>query len=350
MSVTTPFPAQAQPASTERAVSSVEARELILSGRATSGMRVAGHLDFSDNQGLTWLPDDLRVRRLTLTGCRRLRELPAGLHCYELEMGHTVVVWLPADITVEYRLNLEGCTRLQTLPTGLTTGSLVLRSCTSLQALPEGMDVYFLDIAGCTSLTGWPRRASVHVGHVDAAGCTGLTTLPPWLRAVAQLNLSECAGICDLPEGLTVRSWLDLANTGIRSLPASLHGVQLRWHGVPIDERIAFRPQTITAREVLDQQNAELRRVLLERMGYEAFLAEASARVLDRDRDAGGERRLLRVPLRGDEDLVCLAVYCPSTGRQYILRVPPSMHTCRQAAAWIAGYDNASDYQPIQET
>jgi hypothetical protein len=167
---------------------------------------------------------------------------------------------------------------------------------------------------------------------------------------VAQLNLSECTGIAALPDGLTVGSWLDLAHTGIRSLPASLSGVRLRWRGVPIDERIAFRPHTITAREVLNEQNAELRRVLLERMGYEAFLAEAQAMVLDRDRDAGGERRLLWVPLAGDEDLVCLAVYCPSTGRQYILRVPPSTRTCHQAAAWIAGYDNPDDYRPIQET
>jgi hypothetical protein len=290
------------------------------------------------------------VRRLTLTGCTRLRELPAGLRCYELEMRHAAVAWLPADIAVEYRLDLEGCTELGALPAGLKTGSLVLRGCTALRALPEELDVSFLDIAGCTALTGWPGRASVRVGHLNAAGCTGLTALPPWLTAVAQLNLSECTALGALPEGLTVSSWLDLANTGIRSLPASLHGVRLRWRGVPIDERIAFRPQTITAREVLDQQNAELRRVLLERMGYEAFLAQAAARELDRDRDAGGERRLLRVPLRGDEDLVCIAVFCPSTGRQYVLRVPPSTRTCRQAAAWIAGYDNPDEYRPVAET
>ena len=89
---------------------------------------------------------------------------------------------------------------------------------------------------------------------------------------------------------------------------------------------------------------------MLERMGYGAFLSHADAIVLDSDEDPGGERRLLKVPQENDEDLLCLAVYCPSTARQYILRVPPTMRTCRQAAAWIAGFDNVDDYQPIAET
>jgi hypothetical protein len=164
------------------------------------------------------------------------------------------------------------------------------------------------------------------------------------------LDINGCANLRELPEGLQVSSWLDLANTGIKSLPDSMNGVNLRWRGVPIDERIAFQPQSITVSEVLDQPNSELRRVLLERMGYEKFLAEAQAKVLDSDRDPGGERRLLYVPMQNDEPLVCLAVYCPSTGRQYMLRVPPKMRTCRQAAAWIAGFDREEDYQPIAET
>jgi hypothetical protein len=119
---------------------------------------------------------------------------------------------------------------------------------------------------------------------------------------------------------------------------------------VPIDERIAFRPETITGTEVLEEQNAERRRVLLERMGYEAFLQQVQAQEVHRDSDPGGERRLLRVPLGSDEPLVCLAVFCPSTGRQYLLRVPPGMRTCHQAAAWIAGFDNPKAYRPIAES
>jgi len=58
-------------------------------------------------------------------------------------------------------------------------------------------------------------------------------------------------------------------------------------------------------------------------MGYEAFMNEAQAEVIDSDVDPGGKRQLLRVTMARDEDLVCLSVLCPSTARQYIIRVPP---------------------------
>jgi hypothetical protein len=72
--------------------------------------------------------------------------------------------------------------------------------------------------------------------------------------------------------------------------------------------------------------------------------------VLDRDQDAGGPRRLLRVDVAGDEPLVCVSVICPSTRRQFMLRVPPTMTSCRHAVAWTAGFDNPDDYQPMVET
>jgi hypothetical protein len=143
---------------------------------------------------------------------------------------------------------------------------------------------------------------------------------------------------------------VDIAGTRIRSLPASMAGTPLRWRGVPVDERIAFRPETITSDEILAETNAERRRVLLERMGYETFLSKAQAEVLDHDTDPGGERRLLRVAMGRDEALVCVAVFCPSTGRQYVIRVPPATASCHQAAAWIAGFDDPDQYRPLVET
>jgi hypothetical protein len=54
--------------------------------------------------------------------------------------------------------------------------------------------------------------------------------------------------------------------------------------------------------------------------------------------------------MKGDEDLLCVSVICPSTARQYVIRVPPTMLTCRQAVAWVAGFDNPDDYRPLIET
>ncbi len=354
-------------------VSGAEARALLKRVRRMDeleGLSVTGQLNLANDRSLTHLPPGLsvdslnlsgcaalralplglRARRINITGCTALTELPPGLQCYELIAKHTSLRTLPEDLRVDYRLDLEGCAELTQLPPQLKVGSLVLRECTALEALPEGLDVYFLDIAGCTRLSRWPQNAAIRVGRLNARGCRQLGSLPPWLQQLSQLDVSGCVNLAELPTTLSVSSWLDLADTQISSLPTSARDAQLRWRGVPVDERVAFHPETITAAEVLGESNAELRRVLLERMGYDAFLAQAAAITLHTDRDAGGERRLLKVDLQGDEPLVCLAVLCPSTGRQYLIRVPPAMRTCHQAAAWIAGFDNPNDYRPILET
>jgi len=198
----------------------------------------------------------------------------------------------------------------------------------SLRDLPEGLEV--------------TRRLSVN-------GCTGLTRLPRSLRPVEQLDVGGCVNLKELPEEIEITGWVEVAGSGLTGLPRG-HAGGVRWRGVFVDERVAFRPETITAAEVLQEQNAELRRVMLERMGNERFLAEAGATVLDTDRDAGGERRLLRVAIPGDEDLVCVSVCCPSTGRRYLLRAPPHVRTCREAVAWGAGFEDPDQYRPLVET
>jgi hypothetical protein len=348
-----------------------EARAQILKGvAALPGWPISGHLDLSNQTKLTSLPTGIRATSINLNGCTKLRALPAdlvarrislrdcpaltsipsGLHCYDLDLRNSGLRELPAGLKVDNRLDLSDCQQLERLPEGLRVGSLVLRNCSALQQLPEGLDVSFLDIAGCTGLRDWPATGNISVGRLDASGCVRLRSLPDWLTNVAQLHLSGCGNLGRLPEGLRVSSWLDLGESSIMGLPESLRDVRLRWRGVPIDHRIAFQPETITIEEIVNEENAELRRVLLERMGYETFLAQAEAETLDRDRDPGGERRLLRVPMDEDEDLVCLAVLCPSTARQYILRVPPTMRSCHQAAAWIAGFDDPTLYRPLIET
>ena len=351
-------------------VSAAEARDRILRGAAGPNLTVRGHLDLSKQRHLTALPPGLsvtsldlsncsslralppglQVTRLNVSGCDALQELPPDLRCYELAARETPLKALPPDLRVAFSLDLSGCWALERLPDGLSVGSLVLRGCPALAALPEGLDVCFLDVSGCTRLRRWPAHGSLRIGRLVARGCTALDALPAWMARLAQLDVGGCIRLGALPETLQVTSWIDLADSGIAALPAGRRGAQLRWRGVAVDERIAFHPETITADEVLAAPNVERRRVLLECMGYERFLHETRAEVLDRDRDAGGERQLLRVPLERDEPLVCVAVRCPSTGRQYVLRVPPHMRTCRQAVAWTAGFADPDDYRPVAET
>lgn len=313
-----------------KVVSAEEARKRIAAGRETAGLVV--------RETLRW---EQRVDGL---------RLPEGLSCYELDVQGQPITVLPAGLSVGFRLVLRNCTHLESLPDGLTVGSLDVSGCTALRGLPEGLNVYFLDISGCPQLRGWPQAGRLDFGRLRAWGCTGLTELPPWIRRLSQLDLRDCANLRSLPNDLRVSSWIDVAGTGLRALPPTWAQVALRWRGVPVDARTAFRPEEITAAEVLAEPNAELRRVKLERMGFERFLREADADVLDEDRDAGGPRRLLRVPLENDEPLVCVSVHCPSTTRHYLIRVPPDMQTCRQAVAWTAGFDDPDDYRPLVET
>lgn len=276
--------------------------------------------------------------------------LPAGLSCYELDARSSQLTHLPADLRVDNRLLLDDCTRLQSLPTGLTAGSISLRNCTALESLPENLSCWFLDMTGCSRFSGWPNQASLQRGSLVLRGCLAVSQLPPWIGRLSHLDLSGCVQLTHLPEGIEVTSWVDVGGTGITGLPASLQGASLRWRGVRVDQRIAFHPDQISAKEALAQSNAELRRVMIERIGYLRFAQETNPTRLDQDRDAGGLRQLLRIELDEDEPLVGLSCCCPSTGRQYLIRVPPTMESCHQAAAWVAGFDDPALYHPDMET
>ncbi|MBW4629882.1 MAG: hypothetical protein KME49_31325 [Brasilonema octagenarum HA4186-MV1] len=185
------------------------------------------------------------------------------------------------------------------------------------------------------------------LGHLDLSGASALYNLPENLTCES-LDIRDCVNLTILPKGLHVTYWIELAGSGITSLPAG-HGFVLHWRGVRVSDSIAFESQSITGQDILNVENVELRRVLIERLGYETFLQQVGGLVRDRDRDAGGERQLVYIPFEDDEPLMVLKVTCPSTGHTHILRVPPYMRSCHQAAAWIAGFDNPDEYNPLIE-
>ena len=251
-----------------------------------------------------------------------------------------------ADISID----LSGSSRLERLPNGLRTGTLTLTNCVALQSLPSSLDVAFLDLEGCEALTALPEDLKLRGGRLNLKNCASLTRIPDNIGEVAQLDVSGCLNLTELPEGLGVTSWIDIGGSGITSLPPSYAHVGLRWNGVAISWQTAFEPSSLTCAQILAEPNAELRRVMIERFGYDRFMDEAGATQIDADTDAGGARRLLRIEIPDDEPLVCVAVQCPSTGHKFMLRVPPHITSCHQAVAWTAGYDDPSLYQPDIET
>lgn len=305
-----------------------DAREFILK-KKSGAIRVAGLVD--------------------LRGAK-VKQINAQLACHDLDATGSQLVTLPHGVQVASRLTLDDCNQLESLPVGLECGSLSLRNCSYLAALPEKLSTWFLDLTNCQRFSQWPTKATIHRGSLVLRNCIEVQSLPSWLKLLAQLDVSGCVQLNDLPEGLKVSSWVDVGGANIKGLPKSLEGVSLRWRTVRIDERIAFHPETLTAKEILTQDNAELRRVMIERMGYLRFAEDAEAEILDEAEDAGGETQLLRIPLGDDEPLVGLSCSCPSTGRRYLLRVPPTVMSCHEAAAWMAGYDDPKKYKPIIET
>jgi hypothetical protein len=294
--------------------------------------------------------DGLRVSRLDASKALSLARVGRNIHCRDMMLAGTAIEELPHDLQVTQRLDVSECRRLRRLPTGLKVGRLLARECTALETLPAGLQVSYLDLTGCSALEAIPADLVIRHGRLSLRNCERLTALPDHIGPIAQLDISGCLNITAIPPSLVVTAWIDIGGSGVKALPSHLLGIAIRWRGVPVDERIAFRPETLDVAEILAETNAERRRVMMERFGLDRFVARANATVLDEDRDTGGPRRLLRIALAGDEPLVCVSVICPSTHRQFMLRVPPTMTSCRQAVAWTAGFDDPDEYQPGVET
>ncbi|GAA0586152.1 DUF6745 domain-containing protein [Actinomadura livida] len=122
------------------------------------------------------------------------------------------------------------------------------------------------------------------------------------------------------------------------------------WRGMPIPPDFVDTLTGLTADRILAEENAELRRVMLEIFGYDRYLADTGARPLHRDETGV----LWSIDLPGDEPVVMVEVVNSTpepdgTYRTYYLRVPPTTRTARAGVAWTFGMDEA-DYHPEKQT
>ena len=253
---------------------------------------------------------------------------------------------MPDELIVTGTLRLNGEARLRELPTFLECTHLEVNDCPNLDLLPERLRATSVQArrTGVREITGdWLVRE-----HLNLSDNAHLRRLPERLTA-RSLSVANCPQLRELPAGLHLTNWVEVAGSGLTRLPSGLR-VNIQWQGTTVDERTAFMPEDLTGVEILNVRNVTRRRILLERFGLDRFIAEVGGLVIDRDRDAGGDRQLVRIPLDDDEPIVALRVRCPSTAHSYVLRVPPHIRTCRKAAAWMAGFENEQDYRPLIET
>jgi hypothetical protein len=150
------------------------------------------------------------------------------------------------------------------------------------------------------------------------------------------------------------------------------------WHGTSVPQHVIERPNGITPNEIDSEQNAEVRRVMLERFGESKYLLLTARKTHS---DTFGN--LYRRELRDDETLVMLQALnstpesdgkmtrdealtifdrrtpvchdgmmmelsqAPASLRfkTYMLRVPPETRTAHEAAAWL-GWCEGEEYNP----
>jgi hypothetical protein len=145
------------------------------------------------------------------------------------------------------------------------------------------------------------------------------------------------------------------------------------WHGVQVTQQLIERPETLTVRDIKDQGNAEVRRVMIDRYGVARYLKDSGARVVHEmpaDHPIKGLRtaRLLSVGVPGDETIVMVDLLNSTpepdgTTKRYQLRVDPNAYDgvasrdCHAAAAstWRMPDDSLAfkryqDYAPAFES
>jgi len=123
------------------------------------------------------------------------------------------------------------------------------------------------------------------------------------------------------------------------------------WHGTRVARRVIADPETLDPATVLLEPNVEVRRVMIERIGYQRLFRGLRMKPVAKDKTG----RLWRVDLPfPDEPIVVVEVENATKERdgsrkRYFLRVPPDIRTACDAVAWTFGI-GPDNYQPSVQT
>ncbi|MEG4589673.1 leucine-rich repeat domain-containing protein [Microcoleus sp. MOSTC5] len=104
------------------------------------------------------------------------------------------------------------------------------------------------------------------------------------------------------------------------------------YHGVRLPEEYGkVHPNQWQSQWLLTEKNAELRRVLIQGIGYDRICQELAAEQID----SWQEYSLLTIDNADVEPICLLKMTCPSTGFIHALRVPPNLTSAREAIRWV---------------
>jgi hypothetical protein len=131
--------------------------------------------------------------------------------------------------------------------------------------------------------------------------------------------------------------------------PHSDDGPSHRWrdgwslyhiHGVRVEEYIVMRPHEITVAKIKAEDNAEIRRIMIDRMGIQKYIDATGAKVVQMDMvsiGGGLKQAMPRALIRDDFGNQFMEGTDSSTERCYFMPVDPEAKTCQQAHESICG-------------
>ena len=180
-------------------------------------------------------------------------------------------------------------------------------------------------------------------------------------------------GMCFVSERHNI---LSLDNAGrLHSLSGPAVGYPDGWliyavHGVVVPERVIMLPETITAAEITAEPNVEIRRVMIERLGYEKYATDTNLKSID-SCPANHPLKGLRTArlLRDSSDLYLLDMLNSTpepdgTTKRYLLAIDPTCYNGRAGRECLAAmastwrresdmsliFDRPEDYSPMAES
>ncbi|MEG4212072.1 DUF6745 domain-containing protein [Microcoleus sp. S13_B4] len=140
-----------------------------------------------------------------------------------------------------------------------------------------------------------------------------------------------CA-VCDRPRHLRFDSQNRLHAEGEPAIEFADGWNFYYYHGVRLPEKYGHvHPNQWQSQWILTEKNAELRRVLIQGIGYDRICQELSAEQID----SWQEYALLKIDNADVEPICLLKMTCQSTGFIHALRVPPNLASAREAIRWV---------------
>ena len=101
--------------------------------------------------------------------------------------------------------------------------------------------------------------------------------------------------------------------------------------GVEVPKFVVMSPDTITLNHIEDEENQEVRRIMIERMGVGKYLEESGATIVD-IQSGHGKETWSRALMKDKENRKFLVTSDTSTSRIYHIQVPESVNTCAEAS------------------